>query len=37
MYLLFPEMSLEQAHTLIDYADKHWSDIKGSFCESLEH
>lgn len=35
MYLLFPEMSLEQANTLISYADRHWSDIEGSFCEAL--
>ena len=33
LYLMFPEMSMEQATTLIDYAEKHWSDVKGTFCE----
>ena len=33
--LLFPEMSMEQAVYLLDYADKNWSDVKGTFCESL--
>lgn len=35
LFLLFPEMSMEQAVYLLDYADKNWSDVKGSFCESL--
>lgn len=35
LFLLFPEMSMEQAAYLLDYADKNWSDVKGSFCESL--
>lgn len=35
LFLLFPEMSMEQAVYLLDYADKNWSDIKGTFCESL--
>jgi len=30
LFLHFPEMSLEQANTLIDYAERHWSDIEGS-------
>ena len=33
LYLMFPEMSLEQAQRLIDYAEKNWSDIRGTFCE----
>lgn len=36
LFLLFPEMSMEQAVYLLDYAEKNWSDIKGTFCESLE-
>lgn len=36
LFLLFPEMSMEQAVYLLDYAEKHWSDVKGTFCESLE-
>ena len=36
LFIHFPEMSLKQAEYLLDYADKHWSDVKGSFCESLE-
>lgn len=35
LFLLFPEMSMEQAVYLLDYAEKHWSDVKGTFCESL--
>ena len=35
LYLMFPEMSMEQANRLIQYADEHWSDVKGSFC--VEH
>ena len=35
LFLLFPEMSMEQAVYLLDYADKNWSDVKGAFCESL--
>lgn len=35
LFLLFPEMSMEQAEYLLDYADKNWSDVKGSFCEKL--
>lgn len=30
LFLYFPEMSLEQANILLDYADKNWSDIEGS-------
>ena len=30
LFLLFPEMSLEQAAYLLDYADKNWSDVKGT-------
>lgn len=36
IFFLFPEMSHEQAVTLLDYAEKHWSDIKGSYVEELE-
>lgn len=35
LFLLFPEMSMEQAEYLLDYADKNWSDVKGTFCEAL--
>ncbi|MDD3220732.1 MAG: trimethylamine corrinoid protein 2 [Lachnospiraceae bacterium] len=35
MFLLFPEMSHEQATYLLDYADKNWSNIRGTYCESL--
>ena len=35
LFLLFPEMSMEQAVYLLDYADKNCSDVKGTFCESL--
>lgn len=35
LFLLFPEMSMEQAEYLLDYADKNWSDVKGTFCEKL--
>jgi len=35
LYLMFPEMSLAQANTLIQYAEDHWSDVKGTFC--VEH
>ena len=36
LFLLFPEMSMEQAVYLLDYAEKNWSDVKGTFCEALE-
>lgn len=35
LFLLFPEMSHQQAEYLLDYADQHWSDVKGTFC--VEH
>lgn len=35
LFLLFPEMSMEQAAYLFDYADRNWSDVKGTFVESL--
>jgi hypothetical protein len=35
LYLMFPEMSLTQGKTLIAYAEEHWSDVKGSYCEKL--
>ncbi|MFR7898451.1 MAG: hypothetical protein ACLU6Y_00500 [Ruminococcus sp.] len=35
LFLLFPEMSLEQAAYLLDYADQNWSDVKGTYVESL--
>lgn len=35
LFLLFPEMSMEQAVYLLDYAEKNWSDVKGTFCEAL--
>lgn len=33
LFLLFPEMSMEQAERLIAYAEENWSDVRGSFCE----
>lgn len=35
LFLLFPEMSLKQGQTLIQYAEDHWKDVKGTFC--VEH
>ena len=35
LFLLFPEMSMEQAAYILDYADRNWSDVKGTFVESL--
>ena len=35
LFILFPEMSMEQAAYLLDYADRNWSDVKGTFVESL--
>lgn len=35
LFLLFPEMSMEQAAYFLDYADRNWSDVKGTFVESL--
>ena len=35
LYLMFPEMSMDQANKLLAYADAHWSDVKGTFC--VEH
>ncbi|MCF0134260.1 MAG: trimethylamine corrinoid protein 2 [Blautia sp.] len=36
LFLLFPEMSAEEAVFLLDYADRNWSNIKGTFVEELE-
>ncbi len=33
LFLLFPEMSEEQGHRLLAYAEEHWKDVKGTFCE----
>lgn len=35
LFFLFPEMSHDQAVRLLDYAEENWSDIKGTFVESL--
>ena len=35
LFLLFPEMSMEQAAYLLDYADRNWSNVKGTYVESL--
>lgn len=32
LYLFFDDMPLAQAEQLIDYAEKNWSDVNGSFC-----
>ena len=31
IFFFYPEMSYEQAKTLLAYADGHWSDVKGTF------
>ena len=31
LFFFLPEMSYEQAVKLIDYAEKNWKDIPGSF------
>ena len=31
LFLFYPQMSMEQAERLLDYADKHWSDVEGTF------
>ena len=31
IFLHFPEMSLEQGRYLMDYAEKNWKDIEGTF------
>lgn len=31
LFLLFPEMSREQADTLLNYAEENWKDVKGTF------
>ena len=35
LYLMVPKMSMDQAQRLLEYADEHWSDVKGTFC--VEH
>ena len=35
VYFFLPEMSYDEGMTLLDYAEKHWRDIPGTFCESL--
>lgn len=35
LFFLFPEMSHEQATYLLDYAEKNWSNIKGTYCQSI--
>ncbi|MEI6100259.1 MAG: trimethylamine corrinoid protein 2 [Eubacteriales bacterium] len=31
LFMHFPEMSMQEAEKLLNYAEKHWSDIEGSF------
>lgn len=31
LFLHFPEMSMEQAHTLLEHAEKQWRDVPGTF------
>ena len=31
LFLMFPEMSMEQAVSLLESADKNWSDVEGTF------
>lgn len=33
LFFFFPEMSADQADTLLAYAEKNWSNVKGSFFE----
>lgn len=33
LFLFFPEMSLDEGKRLLEYADKNWSDVKGTFCQ----
>ena len=35
LFFLFPEMSHEMGTKLLNYAEEHWKDIKGSYVESL--
>ena len=35
LFFFLPEMSYEQAVTLIEYAEKNWSDVEGSFTAQL--
>ena len=35
LYLMVPKMSMDQAQRMLEYADEHWSDVKGTFC--VEH
>ena len=34
-FFFFPEMSLKEAERLISYADENWSNIKGTYTESI--
>jgi hypothetical protein len=31
LFLMFPEMSLDEANRLLEHADKYWSDVEGTF------
>lgn len=31
LFLMFPEMSMEQANRLMEHAEKYWSDVEGTF------
>lgn len=31
LFLFFPEMSYEEAQTLLAYAEEHWSDVQGTY------
>ena len=31
LFLMFPEMSTEQANRLLEHADKYWSNVEGTF------
>ena len=35
MFLHFPEMSMEEAKTIIEYANEHWSNVKGTYLEEI--
>ncbi len=35
VFFFLPEMSYDEGMKLLDYAEKNWKDIRGTFCESL--
>ena len=35
VFFFLPEMSYDEGMKILDYAEKHWRDVPGTFCESL--